>query len=234
MTNLLDFSSNPELFALEALEYIKHKKIEQFLTTVQHLNDCYDKEFAKLQKFAEYCIKDILILLQTSLNNASFEYLLWSSLNLTLFSPIAQKYVWRDKTVLVSFKTALLLANQTNNGKLVKATTNFLSSALVGAPDDFFEKIHELRIIVSLLSVLSNSSNYSEESLKSIICCFGLLCDGTQNCKKDLVDLDVGKFVLDIGEKYALDEDFNELAALTYDDIIFLKQDGRTIENNQV
>ena len=82
---------------------------------------------------------------------------------------------------------------------------------------------------MSLLEILGNSSNYSEEPLKSIICCFGLLCDGTRSCKNDLIELEVGKVVLHIGEMYALDEDFSELAALTYDDISSLKLDGATL-----
>ena len=118
-------------FALESLEYIKHENVELFLTAVQHLNDCYDKEFAKLQKFAECCLKNILSLLQSSSTNTNLVYLLWSSLNLVLVSPITQKYIWRDKTVLVSLKSALLLANQTNNSKLIKATTNFFLPLLV-------------------------------------------------------------------------------------------------------
>lgn len=226
---MANYAVDAELFSERALKLIRNQNTEELIDVVKELNICGNAQLIKHQKFAEYCLKDIIQIIQDETvekDRWPFNCLLWTALNIISATPIVRKVIWKDKTVLLSLSKSIEHSLEKDLKTFQKVAANFLSVMLVCAPMSFFQQMAEFGIISQLLNILKNKV-FAEETLKSVVCCFGLLCDGTDLCKQQLIELKVADAVLKMGEIHALnDDDFSHLAAMTYDDLSMLKVDG--------
>lgn len=210
-------------FSQHASHCIRNKDVDSLIDVVKELNVYDDNPSVLHQKLSEYCLKDVISVISKEPLDSSMTFLMWSILNVMSSSTFVRKQLWKEQTLLSSLHGSLHLAVKNNNKKLQKATTSLLSTLLIGAGNAYFDTVADLKFIQLLLIIIRGNS-FVEETFKHTICCFSLLCDGTDSCKQQLIDLKVADAMLKMGETHALvDEDLCNLAALTYDDLVALK-----------
>jgi len=209
-----------EIFALDSVGQIRAHDIDKIVAIIKSLHEETETQMYQHQKFAEYCLPDILSNLEVRKEaSLSLQYLMWSILNILSSSALVRKMLWRDKNITKTIAYFLNLSIEKNDLKLQKVIANFLSTMFVGSTTHFFDEVAELEIIKSLLHILQ-TSKYVESTFKAIVGCFGLLSDGTEPCKKQIIDLNLSDALRKMGEKHAIeDEDFGNLAILTFDDL---------------
>lgn len=215
--------ADTDKFARNVALCIREKQVENLINIVKQLNVHEDNASVLHQKISEYCLKDITSSISQEPCDSAITFLMWSILNVISSSTLVRKQLWKEQNLLQLLYNSLELSIKKSNKKLQKATTSLLSTILIGASNTYFDTVAELKFI-QLLLVIIRSDCFVEETFKHTICCFSLLCDGTDTCKQQLIDLKVADTMLKMGETHALiDEDLCNLAALTYDDLLALK-----------
>ena len=209
-----------EIFSENVLKTIKERNIRELIEVIKALHDECETQQYRHQKVAEYCLRDILeVLNEKSESLLTYQCFMWNIVNILTSSALVRKILWRDASILKTYLYFLEKSIENSNPSLQKLLTNFLSLLLVGAPTHFLEEFGELEIISLLLKVFQ-TGKYVESTFKAIVGSFGLLSDGTDNCKKQLIDLKVADAVREMGSKHAItDVNFSNLAILTYDDL---------------
>ena len=214
-----------DAFAANTSNCIKEGNIVELINIVRQVNSYNNNSSVTLQKLTEYCYTDIITCLSQDDLNASMEFLMWSLLSAIGSLTVTRKRLRKEQGVLPALYTSMKNANMVKNKKVQKVTTSFLSTALIGANLSYYDCVAELGFI-KLLGEIISGDVFNEETFKSAICCFSLLCDGSLKCKQQLLEQKIADAMLKMGETHPLiDEDLMNLAALTYDDLSALKMD---------
>jgi MYND finger. len=212
-----------DVFAANTSKCIKESNLVELINIVRQVNSYNDNSSITLQKLTEYCYTDIIACLSQDNVDSSMEFLMWSLLSAIGSLTVTRKRLWKEQRVLPALYASMKNANVIKNKKVQKVTTSFLSTVLIGANLSYYDSVAELGFIKLLGDIISGDV-FNEETFKSVICCFSLLCDGSLKCKQQLVDQKIADAMLKMGETHPLiDEDLMNLAALTYDDLSALK-----------